>query len=222
MRLETIDVSAHATAVPFDYADANAARRGFDHGQSIVDVVSAIVGVLLTLLVAAPLMVLNPVFNPGPLFYRQARMGRGGRKFMMWKFRTMLVPELDQIRRHDAPLEVERVTILGRILRKTRIDELPNFINVWNGEMSLIGPRPDAFDHAMVYSRTVRGYANRFSVRPGITGLAQVRGGYADNMRAVERKARFDRFYVKNTSPRMDAYIALQTVRVMITGFGAK
>ena len=181
----------------------------------------ALIGLALTALVATFLFILNPLVNPGPVFYRQTRMGKGGKAFSLWKFRTMSAGSVSA-RAPDAPVEVHRITPLGAILRKMRVDEIPNFINVLFGDMSVIGPRPDAFDHSVAYLGTVPGYAKRFQVRPGITGLAQVRNGYADCKRAIVRKARFDKFYVENQSILLDLAIVLATVRVMYSGFGAK
>lgn len=171
--------------------------------------------------VALVLLVLNPWLNPGPLLFSQERMGMGGARFRMLKFRTMLPAEYE-VRAHDAGLEEHRITPLGRILRKTRIDELPNFWNVLRGEMSVVGPRPDALSHALVHMRTVPYYQVRFRVKPGITGLAQVRSGYADCARSTRRKARFDRTYVAKSRIKMDLYVIRRTIGVMLTGFGAK
>lgn len=180
------------------------------------------VGLPLVAFFAILLLVLNPFLNPGPLFYRQARMGRNGTSFMMWKFRTMTPAAGNAVRAHDAPLEESRITRLGRVLRKTRIDELPNFINVARGEMSVVGPRPDAWDHSAAYVQMVSRYRDRFAVLPGITGLAQVRGGYADTGDAIRRKAAYDSYYVRRRSVMLDIYIILRTVTVMATGLGAK
>ena len=189
--------------------------------KTIFDKGSAVIVLPLVALIALLLLALNPFFNPGPLFYRQNRMGLGGRRFRMWKFRTM-TQNTGGVRDHDAPLEEERITPLGRFLRRSRIDELPNFINVLRGDMSVIGPRPDAWEHAIVHIGTIPRYGHRFRVRPGITGLAQIRGGYADSKRAIERKARLDLFYVRNARTGLDLYVALCTVRVIVTGFGAR
>lgn len=185
------------------------------------DIAFALLAAPAVAVVALALLVLNPIFNPGPLFFRQKRMGKDCSSFRMWKFRTMLPSAVD-VRSHDAPLDRHRITALGALLRKSRLDELPNLINVLRGEMALVGPRPDAWDHAVVYIRTIPRYAQRFAVLPGITGLAQVRSGYADDYKSVCRKARLDAIYVRNGTARMDTGIVLATVVVMLTGFGAR
>ncbi len=172
-------------------------------------------------LISLALLALNPFFNPGPVFYVQDRMGMGGRRFRMIKFRSM-TPGDDLSRAAHDRLEEDRITPLGFFLRRTRIDELPNLINVLTGEMSVVGPRPDAFAHAIAYIAVVPHYRERFRVRPGVTGLAQVCGGYADTERAVIRKARLDRFYVRKSRALLDLFIIWRTVVVMITGYGAR
>lgn len=190
------------------------AKRGVDFTTAVL-ALPVIVGVALVL------VVLNPVANPGPLFFKQIRMGLGGKRFTLWKFRTM-VSDNERIRSADDPVEASRITPLGRIMRRLRIDELPNFFNVLSGDMCLVGPRPDTFGHAEEYIRSVPYYCKRFRVKPGITGLAQVRGGYADSPSAVRRKARLDHFYVRRSSGRLDAYVIAKTLAVIATGFGAK
>ncbi len=189
-------------------------KRGIDFLFSVA--VMPIIG-----LVAAILFIVNPFLNPGPVFYRQSRMGMEGKPFTMWKFRTMR-PSTEAVRAFDAPVEKHRITALGRFLRTTRIDELPNAINILRGEMTLIGPRPDAWEHALRGIDEIPHYRDRFQVKPGITGLAQVRSGYADTPRAMQRKARLDRFYVHKSAIALDLRIIRETMRVMCTGFGAK
>lgn len=189
--------------------------------KKITDVGFSLVALPTIAVAGVILLALNPLLNPGPLLFRQERMGLGGKKIRLWKFRTM-TGACDDLRGHDEPLEEHRITRLGKILRRTRIDELPNFFNVLSGDMSLIGPRPDAWEHAIVHIVDIPHYVDRFRVLPGITGLAQVRGGYADNARATERKARFDRFYIKRSRIKLDAYIIAKTIQVLVTGFGAK
>lgn len=225
MTLETVDVrgqypthSSETRERPIPVARWSAQFVMFKRGCDYCFSIGALPIVVLCALV---LLVINPFVNPGPLFFRQERMGLRGRRFSMWKFRTML-PAATNVRAHDAPLEEDRITKLGRVMRKSRIDELPNIINVLSGEMSLVGPRPDAYSHASEYIRSVPNYHYRLRVRPGITGLAQVRGGYADTPEAILRKARLDRFYVERSCGRMDLYIIWRTIYVMLTGFGAR
>lgn len=187
----------------------------------MLDITFALLAAPIVAAMALLLLVLNPIFNPGPLFFRQKRMGKDCSSFHMWKFRTMLASPV-AVRSHDAPLDRHRITRLGALLRKSRLDELPNLINVLRGEMALVGPRPDAWEHSTAYIRTIPFYDRRFAVLPGITGLAQVRSGYADDYQSVCRKARLDAIYVRNRSLRMDAGIVMATVVVMITGFGAR
>lgn len=185
------------------------------------DMTFSLLALPIILVASLLLLLLNPFFNHGPLIFRQERMGFGGTKFMLWKFRTMTLAK-ENIRPHDAPLEEDRIRTLGRFLRRSRIDELPNAFNILKGEMSLVGPRPEAWDHALHFIEVIPYYRDRFWVLPGITGLAQVRGGYADNPRAVERKARFDLFYVRKSRFKLDLYVIGQTFKVVLTGFGAK
>ena len=186
-----------------------------------VDLIFSLAVLPIIGMIAAVLIVVNPFLNPGPVFYRQTRMGLGGRRFTMWKFRTM-TPAAEAVRAFDAPVEEHRIPPLGRFLRITRIDEFPNVINILRGEMTLIGPRPDAWEHALRGIDEIPHYRDRFQVKPGITGLAQVRAGYADTRRAMQRKARLDRFYVHHLQIGLDLLIMRETVRVMCTGFGAK
>lgn len=187
----------------------------------LIDYGSALIALPLIAVLSVLLLLLNPIFNPGPLFFRQPRAGQFGKSFVMWKFRTML-PDSETTRAHDAKLEVDRITPLGRILRKSRLDELPNFINVLLGEMSVIGPRPDAASHAEHFSESVFGYANRLRVKPGITGLAQVEQGYVEGADETLRKAQFDNIYVARSCGRLDIYIIWRTLVVMIRGLGAR
>ncbi|MEM8550692.1 MAG: sugar transferase, partial [Verrucomicrobiota bacterium] len=125
-------------------------------------------------------------------------------------------------RGHHDPVEQHRITPLGGLLRKLRIDELPNFFNVLSGDMSLVGPRPDDLEHAKKYAETVPYYSERTRVKPGITGVAQVRMGYAADEGEVRRKARYDRMYVRRSCGRLDLSVIAATFAVMVTGFGAR
>ena len=190
------------------------AKRGFD-------VLVAVAAMPAVGLAAVVLLLFNPVWNRGPLFYRQQRMGRGGRAFSMLKFRSM-VPAGEIERGPDDPLETSRITPLGQFIRRTRIDELPQFVNVLRGDMSLVGPRPDFWDHALHYADTIPGYSSRYRLRPGITGLAQVDAGYAEGIEATLEKTRHDLAYIRGAGLAMEVYILRRTVEVVFTGFGAR
>ncbi|WP_282026686.1 sugar transferase [Limimaricola cinnabarinus] len=189
-------------------------------GKRIFDL--ALCGLLLplVLLVMAVLLVLNPLFNKGSLFFVQQRMGKDMQPFPAFKFRTMTAAPQIERGAFDA-LETSRITPLGRMLRKTRIDEIPQIFNVLRGEMSLIGPRPDFYDHAVVYASQVSGYRERHAIMPGISGLAQVRVGYVDGLAGVRRKVAADLFYAKRASWKLDLWLTWQTVRTVVRRQGA-
>jgi lipopolysaccharide/colanic/teichoic acid biosynthesis glycosyltransferase len=131
-------------------------------------------------------------------------------------------PSHQIMRGPDDPLEAERITSVGRVLRRTRIDELPQFLNVIAGHMSLVGPRPDYWDHATHYLDFIPGYRQRHDVLPGITGLAQVDGGYAEGINATVEKTRHDLRYIRGSGMAMEFYVLWRTIHVVLTGFGAR
>lgn len=168
----------------------------------------------LMLAIAAALAGLNPFFNKGSLFFVQKRMGKNCLAFHVVKFRTMIDVETVSRKAHE-PLERDRITSLGLFLRKSRIDELPQVLNVLRGQMSLIGPRPDFYDHALVYIDIVPGYRERHEVRPGISGLAQTELGYVEGLTATEQKVRMDLHYIRHMGLMLDAWIIWRTVTVV-------
>lgn len=213
--------SAAGGSTLFPDADTSGPGSSFLFSKRLFDIIVAMIALPLVAVIGILLMVINPVWNPGPVIFAQPRMGRGCRPFKAYKFRTML-PVARVNRGPDDPLEVERITPLGRFLRRARIDELPQFINVLMGEMSLVGPRPDYWEHAIHYAATITGYRQRHRMRPGITGLAQVSSGYAEGLDQTLAKTRHDLRYIATTSWSMDLKIMLKTARVMLTGFGAR
>lgn len=188
-------------------------------GKPALDLLASIALLPLLGICALTLLCLNPFFNRGPLFFVQPRMGRGCAAFAVIKFRTM-APSARVTRGADDPLEHHRITPLGRLLRRSRIDELPQIINVLRGEMSLIGPRPDFFHHARRYMRNVPGYRRRHDVRPGISGLAQTGLGYVDSTEDMFRKVALDLRYVENVSFRLDMRVFWLTLGTVFGGCG--
>ena len=188
-------------------------KRVFDIGVSLA---------LLPILGLAGLTIfaINHFLDPGSLFFVQKRMGRHCIPFHAFKFRTMVAAPVIERGAFDA-LEQHRITRLGRFLRRSRLDELPQVINVLRGEMSLIGPRPDYIAHAEAYLEQVPGYRERHAVRPGISGLAQVTHGYVDGLDGVVKKVAADLHYIREASIRIDLWIAWRTFVIVIFAKGA-
>ncbi len=178
-----------------------------------------IAGVLLvaTLPIAIVAAVAVRLGSPGPIFYRQRRVGQGGAQFTIWKFRTMF----DNAEHVSGPVlasyEDQRVTPVGRVLRTSRIDEIPQLWNVLNGTMSLIGPRPERPEFVRRYAEEIPGYLERLQVKPGLTGLAQVNGEYHTS---PAYKLKYDLAYIYNYSITLDLKIMAETIKVMVTRRG--
>ena len=218
-------------------------------GKRTMDIVGSVVGLLLTIpfWLVVPLVV--KFDSPGPIFYSQTRIGLNrrrrqrrvyqkadtqdkrrrerrrsdlmGRPFKVYKFRTMV----NDAERKSGPVWASkgdpRITRIGKFLRKTRIDEIPQFVNVLVGDMSLVGPRPERPNFVLDLSTKIDGYTNRLGVKPGLTGLAQVENGYDSSLASVVRKVRYDLEYIEKRSVWTDIKIMLKTVIVVITGKGA-
>ncbi|PYG31073.1 sugar transferase [Pelagimonas varians] len=188
-------------------------KRSFDIMVSIA-LLPGLLGAILVLLV------LNPFLNQGSIFFVQKRMGRGCKSFQAIKFRSMR--KVTKITRSaDDPLELDRITPLGHFLRKSRLDELPQILNVLMGDMSLIGPRPDFIDHAEEYLQTIPGYRERHMVRPGISGLAQTELGYIEGTTATRRKVQADLYYITHRGFGLEMWIFWRTLSVVARRAGA-
>jgi lipopolysaccharide/colanic/teichoic acid biosynthesis glycosyltransferase len=154
--------------------------------------------------------------SPGPILYRQERVGFGGKIFMCLKFRSMRNDaEKDGVARW-ATKNDSRVTPVGAFMRKTRIDELPQLFSVLKGEMSLIGPRPERPTFVAELRKHIPFYDLRHSIKPGLTGWAQVRSGYGASIEDARRKHQFDLYYVKNHSLVLDLLVLIETVSVVV------
>ena len=181
---------------------------------------------LLILIVLSPLLLLISigikVTSPGPVLFRQHRYGLDGEEIIVYKFRSMTVcengPDIAQAKRQDP-----RITRFGAVLRKTSLDELPQFLNVLQGTMSIVGPRPHAVAHNELYRSQINGYMIRHKVKPGITGWAQVNGarGETDTIDKMQERIKFDLDYLRNWSLALDFLIILRTISVVIKGENA-
>jgi exopolysaccharide biosynthesis polyprenyl glycosylphosphotransferase len=190
--------------------------------KRVFDIVAASVLLLLT----APLLPVIAVFvhrsGPGGIFFRQTRLGEGGRTFEIVKFRTMVDGAEAGGEAVWALEDDPRVTNVGRFLRRTRLDEIPQLWNVLGGDMSIVGPRPERPEFLDVLNAEVPYWTRRHFVKPGITGWAQVRRGYADDVDGTADKLAYDLYYLKHRSLVLDLAILLMTVRILVTGSGAR
>lgn len=195
------------------------ARPHFVVAKRIVDIVVSLLLLPVLAVVALILLCVNPFKNPGSLFYVQDRMGRDCEPFRAIKFRTMR-PATVIDRSANCPVETDRITPLGAFLRKSRLDELPQVLNVLAGDMSLIGPRPDYYDHACHFLDNVPGYRERHAVRPGISGLAQTEVGYVHGTEATRRKVHADLFYISHSGFRLETWVFFRTLAVVFKQVG--
>ncbi|QKZ11391.1 sugar transferase [Spirosoma sp. KUDC1026] len=156
--------------------------------------------------------------SPGPIIFMQTRTGRNGKPFLCFKFRTMKYEKGAVF--SQAKLKDSRVTKIGEFLRRTNLDEMPQFVNVLLGDMSLVGPRPHPLLLDEQYWNEIDGYSHRYYVRPGITGLAQVRGARGETSKAhqMQHRVRYDQLYIRRQSPWLDIKICWWTIKSMLTG----
>jgi putative colanic acid biosynthesis UDP-glucose lipid carrier transferase len=209
------DVLASGNAATLSPAATSFGKRFFDVAASAI-----LLLFLLPMLLIVALLV--KAESPGPILFKQRRTGLGGKTFMIYKFRTMNCcedgPQITQATAGD-----HRVTRVGRLLRKTSIDELPQLFNILAGDMSLVGPRPHALAHDNFYGSEIPGYHRRFAVRPGITGLAQVRGlrGETQTVGCMAARVGSDLDYVNNWSLLTDVGILAKSALVVFKGSGA-
>lgn len=190
----------------------------------LTDYFAAIV-LSLILIVLGPFVALAIYLDTkGPVFFKQKRIGKGGREFILYKFRSMKVLSADGSAETDgyqfAKKGDARVTRIGKILRKLRLDELPQVINLWKRDISLIGPRPERPQIVRKLTEQMPYYPLRHAVRPGLTGWAVLHQNYSDTMEKSLQKLQYDLFYIKNKSLVLDLSIVLRTINVIIRGLG--
>ncbi|GCE20963.1 hypothetical protein KDK_47630 [Dictyobacter kobayashii] len=197
-----------------------------EHGQSVtplylvwrksIDLLFGLCGTFLLLLILPLVALLIRLDSPGPIFYSQPRLGYRGRPFLIYKFRSMYI-DAEQMgkalwsRKHDV-----RITRMGRFMRATHLDELPQVINILRGEMSLIGPRPEREEFVVELEQSVPFYRCRLMVTPGLTGWAQVKYHYGNTNRDTLVKLQHDLYYIKHQSITLDIFIMLKTVQEVL------
>jgi sugar transferase (PEP-CTERM system associated) len=201
---------------------------GFNQGayRTFVKRLFDLVAASLLILFSAPIMLAAALLirfeSRGPIFYRQERVGLDGRTFWVTKFRSMREDAEKDGKPRWASANDDRITRVGAVMRKTRIDELPQLFNVLKGEMSLVGPRPERPYFVEKLTQDIPFYAVRHSVKPGLTGWAQVRYAYGATVEDSQEKLQYDLYYVKNNTLFLDLIVLLDTVGVVLTGKGAR
>lgn len=198
------------------------ARKRFLEFKRGMDVLVSLAGLVIALPILAVASLIIKVTSTGPVFFRQERVGKDGETFNIYKLRTMKQDAEKDTGPVWAKEDDPRVTLVGKFFRKTHIDEIPQLINVLKGEMSIVGPRPERPVFVIDLSKKIGDYTKRLNVKPGITGLAQVRHKYDETLEDVKKKIKFDLLYIKEMCVMTDLRIMARTVLVVLTGKSAR
>ncbi len=188
--------------------------------KRLMDIVFSLIILIVTLPITLIVALAIKLDSEGPVFFKQIRVGKDGKEFKIYKFRSMI----KDAEKHTGPIwstkDDPRITRVGKIIRKFRLDEIPQFINVLRGEMSLVGPRPERPYFVEKLSQEIPLYKRRLKVKPGITGWAQVKHKYDESIEDVKKKLQYDLYYIENISLRMDLKILFRTIFVVMFGKG--
>lgn len=217
-----------AGKVPIEHLDNNwfilqlstINKRYFWYAKRFTDIALSFIGLCIVIPFLPLIALLIKLDSRGPLFYSQMRIGKGGKPFRVWKLRTM-VADADKNNIYWTIQSDNRITRLGKALRKIRFDELPQFINILKGDMTFIGPRPEAVSLSELYTKEIPYYSERYMVTPGVTGWAQINYSYGNSVEDAREKLKYDFYYIKNRSLMLDVAIFLRTIRIVLTGKGA-
>jgi sugar transferase (PEP-CTERM system associated) len=204
------------------FSDGFKKRRLLTATKRATDVVVSLAGLILAMPIMAAVTVLIKICSPGPALYHQQRVGQHGRTFTIHKFRTMRLDAEKGTGAIWATPGDNRVFALGRFLRRTRLDELPQLWNVLRGEMSFVGPRPERPQFVVELTESIPFYGQRHVVKPGLTGWAQVRYTYGASVEDAMQKLQYDLFYIKNLSSALDLYVIWQTIKTVILRRGSR
>jgi sugar transferase (PEP-CTERM system associated) len=189
--------------------------------RSVVHWLVALIGFLLCVPIMIVTALLIKLDSRGPVFYKQERVGKNGRRFVLMKFRSMKV-DAEKSGPVWASKSDDRTTRVGRIIRKVRIDEIPQFLNILKGEMSFVGPRPERPHFVSQLAEEIPYYEQRHLIAPGLTGWAQIKYPYGASIEDARQKLQYDLFYIKNYSLVLDAIIMFETIKIILFGRGAQ
>lgn len=193
----------------------------YDVAKRVMDVALVLLTLPLWLPLCALVGLAVKLDSPGPMLFSQTRIGRDGHSFRLWKFRSMRHHSQPQPARF-AQQQDDRITRVGRTIRRWRLDELPQLFNVLLGDMSLIGPRPEQAEFVQAFATRITAYPYRHLVRPGLTGWAQVNQGYADGEEETAVKLSYDLYYVAHYSTALDLLIVYKTIQTLLSGFNVR
>jgi len=197
-------------------------HKSFDKFKRMMDFMLAVAGLILTMPLLAFAALLIKLSSPGPVIYRQKRVGKDGEIFKIYKLRTMRQDAEKSTGAIWAKENDPRITSVGKVLRKAHIDEIPQLLNVLKGDMSIVGPRPERPEMVRDLKTLIRDYEKRLQVQPGITGLAQVWHKYDETIEDVKKKIKYDVLYIKKMCLLVDLRILANTFVVVLTGRGAR
>ena len=201
------------------FVDETRVSAFYELGKRLVDIAGSLVGIGIFFL-SLPFVAFAIAVETGlPIFYTQERLGKGGKPFILYKYRTMIKDAEPDGEARPAKVDDPRITRVGNILRKTRLDEFPQFFNVLRGEMSLVGPRAERAQLVAMYQKQIPFYRARLLVKPGISGWAQINYGYVATVFETGIKLEYDLYYIKHRTVVMDITILLRTIA---TAFGFK
>lgn len=208
----------YAVSLTIDHSETRKVRKFYPYIKRMLDIIFAIIGLIFSFPLIILFGVLIKLESEGPVFYRQERVGLNGKYFYVTKLRSMR-NDAEKNGAQWADKDDPRVTRVGKFIRKTRIDELPQFWNVLKGDMSLIGPRPERPMFTAQFNKEIPGFVERLKVKPGLTGWAQVNGGYDIT---PQEKLEYDLYYIENMNFILDFKIIVLTIKVVLTGNGAR
>ena len=213
--------------VPSDHIDAiwllsgmSIVRRPYFLIKRFFDLFLSSFGLMIMFILFPFIFIIMKITSPGPVFFSQIRVGARGNNFKIYKFRTMIVNAEDSTGAVWCKQQDNRITMIGRFMRKVRLDELPQFWNILKGDMSLIGPRPERPEFVDMLKKRIPFYDERHLIKPGLTGWAQVMFPYGNSVEDAAEKLHFDLFYIMNMSLFMDVKILLKTISIVLEGKG--
>ncbi|MBC2575985.1 sugar transferase [Peptostreptococcus canis] len=203
-----------------DRIDYSIVRYGvlFELYQRFFDIILSLIGLTIGIPIIIIFGILIKIEDGGPITYKQERLGKNGKEFYVYKLRSMRT-DAEKFGAQWAEKDDPRITKVGRFIRKTRIDEIPQLWNILKGDMGIIGPRPERAIFTKEFEEKYENFVYRLAIRPGLTGWAQVNGGYEIE---PDEKLVYDLYYIKNRSVLLDIKIIVMTIKVIFTGDGAR